>query len=278
MVINDTYTLLNGVKIPKVGFGTWQSKSGEEAYNSVKWAIEAGYRHIDTAYAYGNEDSVGKAIADSGVGRKNIFLVTKLPADIKTYGGTVEHFEKSLQNLGTDYLDLYLIHAPWPWAEIGKVCTEGNIEAWRAMVELYNAGKIKSIGVSNFHPEDIKPLIEATGVKPAVNQIRYFIGNTQEKVSAYCEIEGILIEAYSPLATGELVGNVTLDAIAQKYGKSVAKICLRYCLQKGVLPLPKSTHRERIIDNTDLDFVISDEDIAYLDGLHHIASTRKLRD
>ncbi len=278
MIINQTYTLLNGVEIPKVGFGTWQTKSGDEAYNSVKWAIEAGYRHVDTAFAYGNEESVGKAIADSGIDRKEIFIVTKLPADIKSYGGAVEHFEMSLKNLGTDYLDLYLIHAPWPWSDVGKDCTAGNIEVWKAMVELYKAGKIRAIGVSNFHPEDIKPLIDATGIKPAVNQIRYFIGNTQEKVSDYCRSEGILIEAYSPLATGELIANGTLDNIAQKYGKSVAKICLRYCLQKGVLPLPKSTHRERIIDNTDLDFVISDEDMAYLDGLHHIASTRKLRD
>lgn len=278
MIINQTYTLLNGVEIPKVGFGTWQTKSGEEAYNSVKWAIEAGYRHIDTAYAYGNEESVGKAIADSNVGRKNMFIVTKLPAEIKTYGGAWEHFEKSLRNLHTDYLDLYLIHAPWPWSEVGKDCTAGNVEAWKAMVELHKSGLIRAIGVSNFHPEDIKPLIDATGVKPAVNQIRYFIGNTQEKISDYCRKEGILIEAYSPLATGELLENGTLDNIAQKYGKSVAKICLRYCLQKGVLPLPKSTHRDRIFDNTDLDFTISDEDMAYLDGLHHIASTRKLRD
>lgn len=278
MIINDTYTLLNGVKIPKVGFGTWQTKSGEEAYNSVKWALEAGYRHVDTAYAYGNEESVGKAIADSGIDRKEIFVVTKLPAEIKTREGAFEHFNKSLEALGTGYIDLYLIHAPWPWSDVGRDCTEGNIEVWKAIIELYNSDKVKSIGVSNFHPENIKPLIEATGVKPMVNQIRYFVGNRQDKISDYCKKEGILIEAYSPLATGELLTNGTLDNIANKYSKSVAKICLRYCLQKGVLPLPKSTHKERIFDNTDLDFEISAEDMAYLDGLHHIASTRKLRD
>ncbi len=278
MIINDTYTLLNGVKIPKVGFGTWQTKSGEEAYNSVKWALQAGYRHVDTAYAYGNEESVGKAIADSGIDREDIFVVTKLPAEIKTYEGAMEHFERSLNALGTGYIDLYLIHAPWPWSEVGKDCTEGNIEVWKAFCELYKSGKVKSIGVSNFHPENIQPLIKATGVKPMVNQIRYFVGNTQERVSEYCRKEGILIEAYSPLATGELLNNGTLDPLADKYGKSVAKICLRYCLQKGVLPLPKSTHKERIEDNTDLDFEISAEDMAYLDNLHHIASTRKLRD
>lgn len=278
MIINETYTLSNGVKIPKVGFGTWQSKSGEEAYNSVLWALEAGYRHIDTAYAYGNEESVGKAIKDSGVKREDIFVVTKLPAEIKSYDGAMKHFESSLKALGTGYIDLYLIHAPWPWTEVGKDCTEGNIEVWKAFCELYKSGKVKSIGVSNFHPENIGPLIKATGVKPMVNQIRYFVGNTQEKVSEYCIQNGILIEAYSPLATGELLENGTLDPLAQKYAKSVAKICLRYCLQKGVLPLPKSTHRERILDNTDLDFEISKEDMAYLDSLHHIASTRQLRD
>ena len=278
MIVNETYTLSNGVKIPKVGFGTWQSKSGEEAYNSVLWALEAGYRHIDTAYAYGNEESVGKAIKDSGVKREDIFVVTKLPAEIKSYDGAMKHFESSLKALGTGYIDLYLIHAPWPWTEVGKDCTEGNIEVWKAFCGLYKSGKVKSIGVSNFHPENIEPLIKATGVKPMVNQIRYFVGNTQEKVSEYCIRNGILIEAYSPLATGELLENGTLDPLAKKYAKSVAKICLRYCLQKGVLPLPKSTHRERIFDNTDLDFEISKEDMAYLDSLHHIASTRQLRD
>ncbi|MGN1060149.1 MAG: aldo/keto reductase [Candidatus Coproplasma sp.] len=278
MIINETYTLSNGVKIPKVGFGTWQTKSGEEAYNSVLWALEAGYRHVDTAYAYGNEESVGKAIKDSGVKREELFVVTKLPAEIKSYDGAIQYFESSLKALGTGYIDLYLIHAPWPWTEVGKDCTDGNIEVWKAFCELYNSGKVKSIGVSNFRPENIEPLIKATGVKPMVNQIRYFVGNTQEAVSDYCLKEGILIEAYSPLATGELLENGTLNPLAQKYGKSVAKICLRYCLQKGVLPLPKSTHKERIFDNTDLDFKISAEDMAYLDSLHHIASTRKLRD
>ncbi|MGN0804519.1 MAG: aldo/keto reductase [Candidatus Coproplasma sp.] len=273
-----TYTLYNGVEIPKVGFGTWQTKSGEEAYNSVRWALEAGYRHIDTAYAYGNEESVGKAIADSGIDRKDIFVVTKLPAEIKSYEGAKDYFNKSLSALNTGYLDLYLIHAPWPWSDVGADCTQGNISAWKAICELYNEGKVRSIGVSNFHPEHITPLIEATGVKPMVNQIRYFVGNTQEKVSGYCQREGILVEAYSPLATGELLENGTLAHLAQKYGKSVAKICLKYCLQKGVLPLPKSTHKERIFDNLDLDFEISAEDMGYLDGLHHIASTRKFRD
>lgn len=272
------YTLYNGVEIPSVGFGTWQTKSGEEAFNSVLWALEAGYRHIDTAYAYGNERSVGEAVKASGLKRKEVFLVTKLPSDIKTYGGAKEYFKKSLDNLGTDYLDLYLIHAPWPWSDVGRDCTAGNIEAWTALTELYNEGLIRSIGVSNFHEEHILPLIEATGVKPMVNQIRYFVGNTQPKISNYCQNNGILVEAYSPLATGELLDNQLLKSLAEKYGKSIAKICLKYCLQKGTLPLPKSTKKERIYDNLDLGFDISAEDMRYLDDLYHIASTRKFRD
>lgn len=278
MIINDTYTLNNGVKIPKVAFGTWQIKDGEDAYNSVKYALEAGYRHIDTAFAYGNEQSVGKAIKDSGIDRKELFIVTKLPAEIKTFEGALEHFNKSLKALGVEYIDLYLIHAPWPWSDVGSDHTAGNVEVWKAFCQLYESNKVRSIGVSNFHPENVEPLINATGVVPAVNQIRYFIGNTQNRICEYCKSKGILIEAYSPLATGELLTNGALDEIAAKYNKSVAKLCLRYCLQKGVLPLPKSTHKERIIDNTDLDFIISDEDMNYLDSLHHIASTRKLRD
>ncbi len=278
MVKDKNYTLYNGVEIPAIGFGTWQTKSGEEAYNAVIWALEAGYRHIDTAYVYDNEESVGKAVKDFGAARENIFLTSKLPSEIKTREGAEEYFYKSLKNLGTDYLDLYLIHAPWPWSNVGEDCTEGNIAAWEAMVKLYSEKKIRAIGVSNFHKEHITPLISATGVKPMVNQIRYFVGNTQPKISDYCKAEGILIEAYSPLATGELLGNALLCGLAEKYGVSIAKICLAYCLQKGTLPLPKSVKRDRIFDNIDVNFEILPQDMSYLDNLYHIASTRKFRD
>lgn len=278
MVKDNYFTLYNGVKIPAVGFGTWQTEGGEQAYNSVRWALEAGYRHIDTAYVYGNEQSVGEAVRDSGIDRGEIFITTKLPSEIKSYGGAKEYFEKSLENLGTDYIDLYLIHAPWPWSNVGEDCTDGNIEAWKAMVELYGQKRVRAIGVSNFHVEDIEPLIKATGVKPMANQIRWFVGNRQDKITDYCQNNGILIEAYSPLATGELLNNELLLSLSKKYGKPIPKICLAYCLQKGVLPLPKSTHKERIFDNIDLDFTLTEEDMRYLDGLHHIASTRKFRD
>ncbi|MDE5546660.1 MAG: aldo/keto reductase [Anaeroplasmataceae bacterium] len=271
------FTLTNGVKIPAVGFGTWQTKDGQEAYDSVRWALEAGYRHIDTAYIYGNEKSIAKAIRDSKINRKEIFITTKLPADIKTYDETIKYFNASLENLKTDYIDLYLIHAPWPWSDVGGDYTEGNIEAWKAFIDLYNQKKIKAIGVSNFHPKDIEALLSATHVKPMVNQIRYFIGNTQEKVTSYCQDNDILVEAYSPLATGQILENEKLNALAEKYHTTIAKICLRYCYQKNTLPLPKSVHKERIFDNLDFDFIIDKEDMNYLDSLKEIGPTRPLR-
>ena len=277
MVKNEFYTLYNGVTIPKIGFGTWQVAEGEEAYNSVTYALKVGYRHIDTAHAYGNEASVGRAIADSGIDRKDIFVTTKLPSHIKDYQGTIQHFNQSLTSLGLEYIDLYLIHAPWPWSDIGTDCTQGNIQAWKAMIELYNAGKIRSIGVSNFHPADMQVLIDATGVVPMVNQIRYFIGNTQPAIVDYCNQHNILIQAYSPLATGEIVNNEQLQPLAQKYGVTVAKICLRYCLQKGTLPLPKSTNEGRIAQNLELDFTIDQADMTFLDNIGRIGKIKSYR-
>ena len=271
------FTLYNGIKIPAVGFGTWQVKDGDEAYNSVKWALEAGYRHIDTAYVYENEDSVGKAIKDSKIKREELFITTKLPSDIKTYDGAIEYFNKSLELLGLDYIDLYLIHAPWPWSNVGQNCDEGNILAWKAMIDLYNEGKIRSIGVSNFSIKDIENIVKATNFKPMVNQIRYFIGNTQKALTKYCQDNDILIEAYSPFATGELLDNTKLKEMADKYNTTIPKICLRFCLQNNTLPLPKSVHKERIYDNLEFNFIISDEDMAYLNSLDKLASTRPLR-
>ena len=278
MIKDEIYVLKNGVKIPKIGFGTWQSKSGEEAENAVYWALKYGYRHIDTALAYGNESSCAAAIRRYGIRREEVFITTKLPAEIKTYQGAKDAFAQSLSNLDTDYIDLYLIHAPWPWSNVGEDCTQGNIEVWKAMIELHNEGKIRAIGVSNFHVEDIEALIEATGFVPEVNQIRYFVGNTQEPITKYCQENNILVEAYSPLATGEMLNNPLMKGIAEKYNKSVAKLCIRFCLQNGTLPLPKSVTESRIADNLDLDFEISKEDMEFMNELYHISSTRPLRD
>lgn len=277
MIKDEFYELYNGVKIPKVGFGTWQTPDGDVCYDATLAALKAGYRHIDTALVYGNEESVGRAIKDSGIPREELFITTKCPAEIKTYDGAMKSFETSMNNLGLDYLDLYLIHAPWPWTNVGLDCTKGNIDVWRAFIKLYNEGKIRSIGVSNFHPENIEPLIKETGVKPMVNQIRFFLGNTQPKVYDYCVKNDILVQAYSPLATGKMLDNDVLVHIAKKYNVSPAKICLRYCIDKNTNPLPKSVHEERIIDNLKLDFVISKEDMKVLDSIHDSTLDRPLR-
>lgn len=277
MVKEENFILYNGVAIPKIGFGTWQVKDGEEAYNSTLFALKAGYKHIDTAFAYRNEESVGRAIKDSKIDRKSIFVTSKLPADIKNYDDARACFLKSLKNLGLDYLDLYLIHAPWPWTEIGKDCREGNIEAWRALIDLYKEGKIRSIGVSNFHVDDLKNIIDATGVKPMVNQIRFFIGNTQEKITSYCQENDILVEAYSPLATGAIVENEELKEIASKYNVSIPQLCIRYCLERNTLPLPKSIHEERIRANLNVNFKISSDDMKILNNLDGIGPKKELR-
>lgn len=276
MVKDEFYALNGGVNMPKVGLGTWQSPK-EDAYAAVRYAVDAGYRHVDTAYVYGNEDAVGRAVKDCGVAREELFITTKLPSDVKSYGGAKEYFKKSLAALGCDYIDLYLIHAPWPWSDVGKNCAEGNIEAWRAMIELREEGAVRAIGVSNFHGGDIEPLIAATGVVPAVNQIRFFVGNTQPAVYGYCLDKGIRVQAYSPMATGNILNDTTLCEIAAKYGVSLARLCIRYCLQKGTAPLPKSVHAERIAENIDLDFEISPEDMHTLDALKGIGPVKPYR-
>lgn len=262
----EKFVLNDKVEIPAIGLGTWQSEKSE-AYNAVRVAVDCGYRHIDTAYNYGNEDIVGRAIKDCGVPREQLFITTKLPSEIKTYNGAREYFERSLNALGLDYLDLYLIHAPWPWSNVGIDCTEGNIEAWKAMIELKKEGKIRSIGVSNFNGEQIDSLINATGVIPSVNQIRFFIGNTQEPICEYCKDKGILIEAYSPLATGKIMEIAEIREIADRLSVSLAQLCIKYCLQRGTLPLPKSVTPSRIADNLKLDFEIPESDMKLLNAI-----------
>jgi len=266
-ILQETYTLNTGALIPKIGFGTWQIPNGAEAYDSTAFALKSGYRHVDTAYVYGNETSVGKAIVESGIPREEIFLTTKLPADVKTYEGALAKFEESIESLGVDYVDLYLIHAPWPWSDRGGDYTEGNIEAWKAMEEIYKSGRAKAVGVSNFAVKDLEAILESGTVVPAVNQIRFFIGSTQEDVTAFCEAQGILVEAYSPLATGQILNNPQVKEIADKYGKTVAQISIRYTIQRGTVTLPKSTHEEYILQNADLNFEIDAEDMEYLNGL-----------
>ena len=262
----DKFILNDKVEIPAVGLGTWQSEK-PDAYNAVRAAVNCGYRHIDTAYVYENEDAVGRAVKDCGVPREQLFITTKLPSEIKSYDGAKDYCEKSLKALGLDYLDLYLIHAPWPWTNVGSDCTEGNIQAWKAMIDLKKEGKIRSIGVSNFNGEQINSLINATGVVPSINQIRFFIGNTQDAIYNYCKDNGILIEAYSPLATGKIMEIAEIREIAERLGVGLPQLCIKYCLQRGTLPLPKSVTPSRIADNLKLDFKIPEKDMELLNSI-----------
>ena len=263
----DFFTLSNGVKIPAIGFGTWQTPPGDAAYNAVSEALRAGYRHIDTAQAYGNEASVGKAVLDSGIPRSEIFVTSKLPAEIKNYEQAVRRIDFTMKKIGLDYIDLYLIHAPWPWTEIGADYTKENIEVWKAMEEFYETGKTRSIGISNFNVQDTDAILDNCRIRPMVNQIKLHIGHSQEEITAHNRKNEILVEGYSPLATGRLLHNEEIARIAAKYGKSVAQLSVRYVLQKGALPLPKSVHPDYIRQNFDVDFEISEDDIRSLDSI-----------
>jgi diketogulonate reductase-like aldo/keto reductase len=264
-ILQQSYTLNNGVKIPKIGFGTWQIKPGDDAYQSVLLALKHGYRHIDTAEGYRNEKSVGDAVRDSGIPREEIFVTSKLESHIKDYDGALKAFDQTMEELGFDYLDLFIIHAPWPWSEMFKDCREGNVSAYKAMEKVYKEGRVKAIGVSNFSPEDIQNILDHCEVVPAVNQIGYFIGIDQSKTIDFCNKHNIFIEAYSPLGIGYLLTNQTIIDVAKKYNVSPAQICIRYLLQKNTAPLPKSINENRIIENTQVDFEIKDEDMKVLD-------------
>jgi diketogulonate reductase-like aldo/keto reductase len=266
-ILTDTATLNTGATIPRIGFGTWQTPDGEIAYRSVLSALNIGYRHIDTARVYGNEASVGRAIKESGVARGEIFLTTKLPAEMKDASRVEETFQTSLRTLGVDYVDLYLIHAPWPWEARGADYTAENIAVWREMEKLYRSGRAKAVGVSNFSVQDLTAILENGSVVPAANQIRWFVGATEDDLTQFSKRKDVLVEAYSPLATGRILSDPDLIQVAGKYGKTVAQICIRYCLQHDTVPLPKSTHDAYIAENAEVDFDIAAEDMAVLDAL-----------
>ncbi len=266
-MLNEHYTLHNGVKLPKVGLGTWQVPDGEVTYQAVRDALEVGYRHIDTAQGYGNEESVGRAIKDASVSREDVFITTKLESHIKTYEETLEAFMASLEALKTDYVDLFLIHAPWPWSEIGKDCSEGNVQAFKAMETLYKEGKARAIGVSNFNEKDLENIMEHCDVTPHVNQIGCFVGHSEDALRNYCKERSIQIEAYSPLAIGYALENPVIRAIAKRYEKSPAQVCIRYCLEKGAAPLPKTTKKHRMKENADVDFTLDEADVEALDRI-----------
>jgi diketogulonate reductase-like aldo/keto reductase len=265
--LTDTFTIAGDVAIPKIGFGTWQIPDGSEAYDSVRTAIDAGYRHIDTALAYGNEESVGRAVRDSGVDRDEIFITTKLPAEIKDADGARRAFEKSQRGLDLGVIDLYLIHAPWPWTAIGSDHRQGNIAVWKVFEELYRDGRTRAIGVSNFSVADLESLTAATDVLPHANQIEWHVGKTQDETTRWCQERGVLVEGYSPLATGRLLRGGALDEVAERVGRTPAQVAIRYLLEKDVLPLPKSVTPERIRQNADVDFELDADAVAALDAI-----------
>lgn len=261
--------LSNGVYMPKVGFGTWQIPDGDICYQAVKDALDVGYIHIDTAYVYQNEKSVGKAIKDSKLSREDIFITTKLPAQVKTYEDVESYFYSSLHDLGVDYVDLYLIHAPWPWSEMGKDCKDGNRDVFKKMIELYNDKKIRAIGVSNFNVSDLKDLIAQTGFVPHVNQISFFAGiyQKQKDTLEFCKANNILVEAYSPLAIGHALRSPLVLELAEKYNKTPAQILIRYTLEHDCIPLPKSIKKDRMLENSAVDFTLEKQDVIRLDQL-----------
>lgn len=257
----DVCKLSNGIGLPCLGFGTWQTPEGEVARNSVRTALECGYRHIDTAAAYGNEEDVGRGIKESGVPREQIFLTTKHWITARGYTKTIAAVEESLKRLGVDYLDLYLIH--WPCAEkYSADWKRVNAGTWRGFEKMYRDGKIRAIGLSNFLPEHILALEETAEIKPMVNQIEFHPGYYQPELVNWCQAHGIAVEAWSPLGCGAVLASPILAKLAAKYGKSTAQICIRFALQSGVVPMPKSTHAERIADNLKVfDFELSETDM-----------------
>lgn len=261
--------LNNGNPIPVVGLGTWLIDNGKVA-DVIRAAVKLGYRHIDTAQAYENEEGVGKGIRECGIPREELFVTTKVMAEWKSYDSAYRSVIKSLETMGLDYLDLILIHSPEPWREFrtsGKDYFKENAEVWRALEMLYNEGKVRAIGVSNFHISDIENILKNCTVKPAVNQVLAHVGQVPFELLEYCRRKEILVEAYSPIAHGEAGRLEKVNEIAAKYGKTFAQICLKYLIQLGMVVLPKASSEKHLSNNLDLDFVIAEEDMRVLNAV-----------
>jgi diketogulonate reductase-like aldo/keto reductase len=271
MILEEKFTLSNGVTIPKLGLGTWFINNND-VVQAVKDAARLGYRHIDTAQAYGNESGVGGGIRACGIARDNMFVTTKLAAEVKSYNEAVASIDASLKTLGLDYIDMMIIHSPKPWTKFleEEPFFEGNREAWRALEEAYEAGKLRAIGLSNFEKADIDNILGSCSVKPTVNQILAHISNTPNELIEYCQHKDILVEAYSPFGHGELFKNGEVAAIAGKYKVSVSQLAIRYCLQLGLLPLPKTANALHMKTNAEVDFIISEEDMEVLKNMQSI--------
>ncbi|MCY8198339.1 glyoxal/methylglyoxal reductase [Bacillus subtilis] len=258
--LKDTVKLHNGVEMPWFGLGVFKVENGNEATESVKAAIKNGYRSIDTAAIYKNEEGVGIGIKESGVAREELFITSKVWNEDQGYETTLAAFEKSLERLQLDYLDLYLIH--WPGKDKYK-------DTWRALEKLYKDGKIRAIGVSNFQVHHLEELLKDAEIKPMVNQVEFHPRLTQKELREYCKAQGIQLEAWSPLMQGQLLDNEVLTQIAEKHNKSVAQVILRWDLQHEVVTIPKSIKEHRIIENADIfDFELSQEDMDKIDALN----------
>ncbi|MFF0520745.1 aldo/keto reductase [Actinomadura nitritigenes] len=269
-VLEETYTLSSGVEIPRLGLGTWFIDD-DKAADAVRAAVQIGYRNVDTAQAYGNERGVGEGVRTSGVPREELFVSTKLAAEIKDYDQALAAIDGSLEKLDLDRIDLMLIHSPQPWDDFrGGDYAQGNREAWRALEDAHQAGKIRAIGVSNFQQHDLANILEGATVVPHVNQLLVHAGNTPAELLAYCESKQILVEAYSPIAHGAILENAEVRAMADKYRVSVPQLCIRYTLQLGTVSLPKTANPEHMRSNADVDFEISDADMDALRGLRDV--------
>lgn len=267
----DTLKLANGNLIPTLAYGTWLIPN-KDATRCCLMALEAGYRHIDTAQAYGNEEGVGKAIKECGLKREEIYLTTKVLAEHKSYKKAKASIDESLKKLGVDYIDLILIHCPQPWMLFrGKRrFFKENIEVWKALEEAYKAGKVKAIGVSNFLVDDLENIMNNCEIKPMVNQVLCHIGNTPIDVIKFCQENNIVIESYSPIAHGAALKNETIVKMAEKYKVSVAQLCIKYTLQLDTVSIPKASSKEHIEDNMKLNFTISEDDMIELIKLNEI--------
>ncbi len=260
--------LNNGVIMPQPGFGTFLTPDGETAVNAVRCAIEQGYRHIDTAAVYGNEVSVGEGIRQSGVPREELFITSKVWNTERGYETTLRAFDKTIKDLGVDYLDLYLIHWPANKKQFGDAADGINQETWRALEKLHNEGMIRSIGLSNFMPHHLDAILAKAEVMPAVDQIEYHPGFLQQACVDCCKEKGITVEAWSPLGRGRVIFDELLMGLAEKYGSTVAQLVIRWVMQKGIVPLVKSVTPSRIEENYQVfDFQITDEDMALIDGM-----------
>ena len=271
-MFSKTITLSNGVNVPQLALGTWLIDN-DKAAEAVASAIRIGYRHIDTAQAYMNEQGVGLGLRSSGVARDQIFVTTKVAAEHKDYRSAAEGIDGSLRALGLDYIDLMIIHSPQPWDKVNQSddrYLEGNREAWRALTDAYRAGKLRAIGVSNFLQEDIDNLWDSSEIKPMVNQVLCHISNTPLDLIEFCQKRGIVMEAYSPVAHGEALKNARIAEMAEKYGVTVPQLCIRYDIQLGMIVLPKTADPDHMKINADVDFVISDADMTALKKIERI--------